>query len=361
VIDGRDTIMLGSSNYLGLANHPAVNEAARAALARYGAGFGTNPPNLTTPLHEELEAALAELCGTEAALLTNSCLAANAALIATANGAGDTICSDRLNHASIIDACRLTRATTRVYEHRRCDHLAALLAEAPSQGGRFIVTDGVFSMEGDTAPLPELVALAERFGARLAIDEAHAIGAIGTYGRGTAELHGCLGRVDYITGSLSKALGAVGGGFVAASRERIEALRAAARFYIFTSPINPMSAAAALAAVRQLRREPGLVEALWRNVRRFRAGLRARGLEVREAESPITPIMVGDTERTKALGRALLQDGVYVSAIGFPIVPRGTERLRAQPSAAHREDDIDEAVEKIARQATRLGLGAVRA
>jgi glycine C-acetyltransferase len=354
-VDGREVIVLGANNYLGLANHPAVIAAAQQALARYGAGPALNPPLATTPIHEALCDTLARFHGTESALLFNSCTAANVAVACTLAGAGDRIFSDRLNHASIIDGCKLSAAESRVYNHADFRHLDALLGE-PGAARKLVITDGVFSMEGDAADLPELIALCRRHGAALAVDESHAAGVIGPGGRGTAALRGCAGQVDLYTGTLSKAFGAFAGGYAAGPAEMIRALHDRGRFFMFTTAISPSAAAGALAAIEIAMRDDTLVRRLADNTARLRAGLQGLGYKLLGGDSPITPILIGDEETASALSRALMEDGVYVSAVRFPVVPRGAARLRAQPSAVHTPAEIDEALDTFARVGQSLGL-----
>ncbi len=355
VLDGRAVIMLGSNDYLGLANHPEVIARARAALDQYGAGPALNPPLATTPIHEELCDTLALFHGTESALLFNSCTAANIAVAATLVGEGDHLFSDRLNHASIIDGCRLSAAAAHVYRHNDFEHLDALLAQAP-RGAKLVISDGVFSMEGEAADLARLSAVAAKHGAMLAIDESHAAGVIGAGGRGTAAFRNWRGPIDIVTGTLSKAFGAFAGGYVAAAAEIVRKLHDRGRFFMFTSAISPASAAGALAAIKLVAADDALVRRLAENAKHLRSGLAAQGLKLIGGDSPITPIMIGDADKAAALSRALLEDGVYIGAIGYPIVARGEARLRAQPSAAHGAADLDEAIEKIGRAARKLGI-----
>ncbi|HEY7610691.1 MAG TPA: aminotransferase class I/II-fold pyridoxal phosphate-dependent enzyme [Alphaproteobacteria bacterium] len=355
ILDGREVIVLGSNNYLGLANHPEVIARAKEALERYGAGPALNPPLATTPVHEALCAALARFHRTESALLFNSCTSANVAVACTLVGAGDRIFSDRLNHASIIDGCRLSAAESRVYNHADFAHLEAQLAE-PGAGRKLVITDGVFSMEGDAADLPRLIAVCRRHGATLVVDESHAAGVIGPGGRGTAALRGCEGAVDLYTGTLSKAFGAFAGGYVAGPAARIRELHDRGRFFMFTTAVSPSAAAGALAAVEIATRDDSLVRRLADNTARLRAGLAKLGLRLLGGDSPITPIMIGDEDEAAAMSRALMQEGVYVGAVRFPVVPRGDARLRAQPSAAHSSADIDEALAAFGKVGNRLRL-----
>jgi glycine C-acetyltransferase len=355
ILDGRAVIVLGSNDYLGLANHPEVIARAKEALERYGAGPALNPPLATTPIHEELCEALARFHRAESALLFNSCTAANVAVACTLAGAGDRIFSDRLNHASIVDGCRLSAAASRVYDHADFAQLDAQLAEGGA-AKKLVITDGVFSMEGDAADLKHLIEACRRHGATLVVDESHAAGVIGPGGRGTAALRGCEGEIDIYTGTLSKAFGAFAGGYVAGPAARIQELHDRGRFFMFTTAVSPAAAAGALAALEIATRDDTRVLRLAANTRRLRQGLARLGFRLLGGDGPITPIMVGDEEQAGALSRALMEAGVYVGAVRFPVVPRGAARLRAQPSAAHSPADIDEAVETLGRVGQRLGL-----
>ncbi|MGH7002566.1 MAG: aminotransferase class I/II-fold pyridoxal phosphate-dependent enzyme, partial [Alphaproteobacteria bacterium] len=311
IVDGREVIILGSNNYLGLANHPEVIARAREALERYGAGPALNPPLATTPIHEALCDALARFHRTESALLFNSCTAANVAVACTLVGAGDRVFSDRLNHASIIEGCRLSAAESKVYNHGDFDHLESLLAEGGARA-KLVITDGVFSMEGDAADLPRLISVCENSGATLVVDESHAAGVIGPGGRGSAALRGCEGRIDLYTGTLSKAFGAFAGGYVAGSAKAVRALHDRGRFFMFTTAISPSAAAGALAALDIVMRDDALVRRLADNTARLRAGLMKLGFTLLGGDSPITPIMIGDEAKAAAFSTALMNDGVYV-------------------------------------------------
>jgi glycine C-acetyltransferase len=354
-LDGRDIILLTANNYLGLAGDSEVIERSCAAARQYGNGSTLNPPLATTPLHEELCDAIARFHAADAALLFNSCTSANVTVACTLVGKGDRIFSDRLNHASIIDGCRLSAAETAIYNNRDLDHLAALLAE-PHQGQKLVITDGIFSMEGDAADLPRMIALCKRHNATLVVDESHAAGVIGPGGRGTAALQGCVGQIDLYTGTLSKAFGGFAGGYVAGRADLVTKLHDHGRFWMFTTAISPASAAGALAAIERVMGDDTLVRKLAENTAQLRAGLAALGLRILGADHPITPILVGDEDKARDFSRELLDEGVYIGAICFPIVPRGEARLRAQPSAAHNAADIDEALAAIGRAARRIGL-----
>jgi glycine C-acetyltransferase len=355
VLDGRSVILLTANNYLGLAGDDDVIERSCAAARQYGNGSTLNPPLATTPLHEDLRGTLARFHRTDAGLLFNSCTSANVAVACTLVGKGDRIFSDRLNHASIIDGCRLSAAETLIYGNRDLGHLAALLSE-PHPGRKLVITDGIFSMEGDAADLPAMVALCRRHGAILVVDESHAAGVIGPGGCGTAALQGCVGEIDLYTGTLSKAFGGFAGGYAAGRADLIKTLHDHGRFWMFTTAISPASAAGALDAIEKVMRDDRLVRRLRENTVRLRNGLKALGLRILGEDHPITPILVGDEDMARDFSRELLREGVYIGAICFPIVPRGEARLRAQPSAAHSAADIDEAVATIGRVARGMGL-----
>ncbi|MDQ4129658.1 MAG: 8-amino-7-oxononanoate synthase [Actinomycetota bacterium] len=345
--DGRKLLHLCSNNYLGLATNPRVVAAARAAVRTYGTGAGAS--RLVTggqKIHREFEEELAAWKGTGAAVLFSSGYLANLGVVTALVGAGDTVVSDELNHASIVDACRLSRAEVRVYQHRDFEHAAALLARAP--GRRLLVTDGVFSMDGDLAPLEELCDAAERHNAALVVDDAHGSAIIGPDGRGTAAALGCEGRVHAVVGTLSKALGSTGG-FVATSRAVAKWLHNRARPFIFdTAPSGP-AIAAAQAALRIARASPDRRQRALRLARRLADGLRAVGVAVNEPEACIVPIPVGDNRGVLDAMEGLVARGVLVVAIRPPSVPDGTARLRATVMATHSEADVELAVSAFAR------------
>jgi glycine C-acetyltransferase len=354
-LDGRSVLLLTANNYLGLAGDPELIELSCAATRQYGNGSTLNPPLATTPLHEALCNTIARFHATDSALLFNSCTSANVTVACTLAGKGDRIFSDRLNHASIIDGCRLSAAETRIYNNRDLDHLEALLAE-PHSGAKLVITDGIFSMEGDAADLPRMIAICRRHDAILAVDESHAAGVTGPGGRGTAAAQGCVGQIDLYTGTLSKAFGGFAGGYAAGRADLIRRLHDHGRFHIFTTAIPPASAAGARGAIERVMADDTLVKRLAENTKKLRQGLKALGLRILGDDHPITPILVGDEDKAAAFSRELLREGVYIGAICFPIVPRGEARLRAQPSAAHSPADIDEALAAIGRAAKRIGL-----
>jgi len=358
-MEGRgEVIVLSSNNYLGLANDPRVVEAGIDGLRRYGAGTasvrficGTFAP------HHELERALAELSGTEAALTYVSCWNANEALVPTLTDERTVILSDELNHASIVDAVRLARpARKAVYPH---SDMAALERELTSlePGQRaLVISDGVFSMEGDLARLPELVELTRRFEATLVLDDSHGTGVLGEHGRGTAEHFGLLGEVDVVTGTLGKALGGAAGGYVAASSAVCELLAQRSRPQLFSNALPPTVACSALAAVELLRSEPQLVARLHANTARFRRQLVDAGFRPIPGDAAIIPIVLGDTAVAIRFSERLLDHGVFVTGFGYPVVPEGTARVRVQMSAALAEAHLDRALDAFVSVGREFGL-----
>ena len=356
VIDGAEVLLLCSNNYLGLADHPRVRQAAAAAAERYGAGAGASRLiSGTMSIHRKLEERLAEFKGAEAALLFGSGYLANTGTVAALAGRGEVVFSDELNHASLIDGCRLSRAETFVYRHRDVEHLEYGLNQVGDRAA-LIVTDGVFSMDGDVAPLIELTELARRHGCRLMVDEAHGTGALGPGGRGTVAAAGLDGEVDVIVGTLGKALGGYGA-YVCASAEVIELLVNVSRPFIFSTAPPPPSVGAALAALSMLDSRPGLVEQLRRNAASLRQALTSNGLEIGPSRTQIVPVIVGDARRATALAERTLDGGIFAQAIRPPTVPEGSSRLRLTVMANHREDELQRAAKVIARAAIGLGVG----
>ena len=355
VVDGTPCLMMASNGYLGLACHPEVLAGAREALQRWGAGTGGS--RLTTGnfrLHQELEEELADFKGEEAALLFGSGYMANLGVLSALAGPEDLVVSDALNHASIIDGCRLARARTAVYRHADAGHLAAILRERPS-GRVFIATDGVFSMDGDLAPLPEIVRLADEHGAGIILDDAHATGVAGPGGTGTAARFGLGGRVDVQVGTLSKALGSQGA-FVTGSRILIDYLRNRSRSFIFSTAPPPAAVGAALAAVRLLRANPHWVAELAGKAAYLRQGLGALGFSVPAGETPIIPVLVGDAGQALRLAEDLLEQGVFAPAIRPPSVPPGESRLRVTVMLSHSTEDLDLALEAFGRAGRLAGV-----
>jgi 8-amino-7-oxononanoate synthase len=355
--DGQPALLLSANNYLGLAKHPALRAAATEAIARYGCGTGSS--RLIAghfDLHATVERALAAVKGTEAALLFASGYQANLATVSALVGPGDHVYSDALNHASIIDGCRLSRATVHVYPHRDVPALEVQLAASPPAGRRLIVTDSVFSMDGDRAPLAALVTLAEHYHSWLMIDEAHATGVMGNHGGGLADAEGLAGRVTVQMGTLGKALGSAGA-YVAGSQALVDVLVNRARGFVFSTGLPPASVAAAGAALELVRSEPERRDALAANAAFLRDGLRALGLDAR-GDTHIVPVMVGDNARAVALADALRVRGVLAHAIRPPTVPPGTARLRVTPMATHTRPQLERALAAFADAARATGMVA---
>ncbi len=353
LIDGiGEVLVFCSNNYLGLANHPEVIEAAHRGLRRYGAGTASVRFICGTfACHRELEEKTAAFFGAEAALTYTSCWNANEGLLPAIAAQDDAIVSDEMNHASIIDAGRLSRATRKVFGHGDLASLEARLAEAASAPVKIVVSDGVFSMEGDVAKLPELVAACKRHDAVLVVDDSHGTGVLGPHGRGAHEHFGVpLGEdgIAILTSTYGKALGGGNGGFVAGSRDLIDYLIQRSRPHLFSNALAPPTACAAIKALEILEREPERVARLHANVTRMRGGLRELGFEVVDSPTGIIPIMIGDTAEAIRLSNRLLELGVFVVGFGFPVVPEGGARLRVQMSAAHTDAQIDRALEAFA-------------
>ncbi len=359
-IEGRgEVLILSSNNYLGLCNEPSVVAAGRDALARYGAGTGSVRFICGTfTIHRALEAGLARFVGTEAALSFVSCWNANEGLTASLVQEGDFVVSDALNHASIIDSIRLakaiTKCTTGVYKHGDLDGLVAKLRDAAGARRRIIWTDGVFSMEGSICKLPELVQIARDHDAILVMDDSHATGVLGATGRGTAEHFGLLGEVDVITSTLGKALGGAAGGFVAGSAALCDVLTQRSRPQLFSNALPPTVAASALAAVEAIEADPSRVTRLRENATFFRTAMQAAGFDPMPGETPIVPILIGETAAAIRMSRLLLEEGVFVTGFGFPVVPHGTARVRCQISAAHSREQLTRAVEAFVAARSRL-------
>src|SRR6202050_172930 len=329
LFDGKDVINLASNNYLGLTTHPKLREAALDATRRFGVGSGAvRTISGTMTLHMRLEERIARFKNVEACVVFQSGFAANSGTVAAILGPDDHIVSDALNHASIIDGCRLSKAKIHVFPHKdaaAADQILASLADAP--GHKLLITDGVFSMDGDIAPLPALVEAAERHGAIMMIDDAHSSGVLGRNGRGTVDHFGLHGRVDVQVGTLSKAIGVLGG-YVCGSRDLIDFLYHRARPFLFSTSHPPAVAAACLAAFDILDNEPERIERLWENTRYFKSALASAGFDTGASETPITPIMVGEAATAHAFSRELFAEGVYATGLGFPTVPEGKARIR---------------------------------
>jgi glycine C-acetyltransferase len=355
--DGRDVINLASNNYLGLANHPRLNEAASRAALEFGAGSGAVRTIAgTMTMHRELERRFAEFKHAEAALMFQSGFTSNAGTVAAILSKDDVIVSDQLNHASIIDGARLSRAEIKVFPHKDVDAADALLTETARPGRRqLLITDGVFSMDGDIAPLPGLVEVAERHSAVMMVDDAHASGVLGTGGAGTVDHFGLHGRVDIQVGTLSKAIGVLGG-FIAGPGHLIEWLENRGRPFLFSTSAPPAVVAACLAALDVIHDEPERLDRLRSNTVLFKDGLHALGFDTGASETPITPVISGDEETTQTLARRLFEEGVFCPAIVFPTVARGSARVRTIVTADHTENDLLEALDAFERVGRELGV-----
>jgi len=355
--DGREVINLASNNYLGLADHPKLIEAQVEAAKKYGAGSGAvRTISGTMSIHLELERRIAAFKRTEACVVFQSGFAANAGTVSAILGPDDHIVSDALNHASIIDGCRLSRAKIHVFPHKDTAKAAAILAGLEgAPGHKLLITDGVFSMDGDIGPLPGLVEIAERYGAIMMIDDAHSSGVLGRNGRGTVDHFGLHGRVDVQVGTLSKAIGVLGG-YVCGSRDLIEFLYHRARPFLFSTSHPPAVPAACLAAFDILEREPERIEKLWENTRHFKSLLKDAGFDTGESETPITPIIVGEAKTAHAYSVALFDNGLLATGIGFPTVPEGKARIRTIVTATHTREMLDRAAEILTRVAKKMGI-----
>lgn len=356
MLDNRRVILLSSNNYLGLSTHPAVVKAAVSATMQYGTGSGASRLVCgTLPPHEELETALARFNGTEAALTFAAGYLANISVIPALIGKDGLILADRLCHASLIDGCRLSGATFRVYHHRDMDHLEQLLARRSPVKPALIVTDGVFSMDGDIAPLTDIAVLAERYEAAVFVDDAHGTGILGRTGRGTLEHCDVESRLPYHMGTLSKALGSVGA-YLAGSAAFIAYLVNTCRAFTYTTAPPPASAAASTAALRVIEQEPERRARLWHNRERLAQGLRGLGFQLTASESPIMPIIIGEPDRAVNLAQALLMHGVYAPAIRPPTVPPATSRLRLTITSEHKAEHIDEALAALEQAGRALNM-----
>jgi glycine C-acetyltransferase len=343
--DGRDLLNLCSNNYLGLADHPDVIAAAHAALDRWGFGMASVRFICgTQEIHRELEHRISAFLGTEDTILYGSCFDANGGLFETLLDAEDTVISDELNHASIIDGIRLCKAKRLRYSNRDMGDLERCLQEAAGSRRTLVVTDGVFSMDGYLAPVDEICALADRYGALVMVDDSHAVGFVGPGGRGTPEFHNVVDRVDIVTGTLGKALGGGSGGYTSGRREIVQLLRQRSRPYLFSNSIAPPIVGASLAVLDLLERSDDARSRLAANAARFRAGMTDLGFDLLPGSHPIIPVMYGDEHQAVSAASRLLDAGVYVIPFSFPVVPKGKARIRTQMSAAHSPEDIDRAV-----------------
>ena len=368
-VAGKKLVMLASNNYLGMSNHPLMRKAAMEGIRKFGYGLASARFLCgTQTIHQELERQLAAFLGTGDAILFSSSFAANIGFFSAITNEKmgretykDVIYSDRLNHASIIDGQRLCRPEVtdkKIYNHADVAHLAQQLEEDISKEYRvrMIASDGVFSMEGDMAPLPQLVELAQRYGALLFIDDAHGIGTMGKTGRGTAEHFGLMGKVDVIVGTLGKAIGGSAGGFIAGSKEMIDYMRQKARTYVFSNSLPPSIVMASIAALKLLKKDKSIVRRLHDNTAYFRKEIRGLGFTVLAGEHPIVPVMLGDAGRAQNMSAELQKAGVYIKGLWYPVVPQGEARLRAQISAAHSRKELDRALDAFEKVGKKLGV-----
>jgi len=354
--DHKSVVNLSSNNYLGLTTHPKLRQAALDAVHEYGAGSGSVRTIAgTMELHMELERRLAAFKNVESVVVFQSGFAANAGTVAAILTKEDVVVSDELNHASIIDGCRLSRATIKVFPHKDVYAARKILAELPAGQRKLLITDGVFSMDGDLGALPALCDVAEEFGAIMMVDDAHASGVFGRQGRGTIDHFTCHGRVDIQVGTLSKAIGVLGG-YVAGTTAFIEFLYHRARPFLFSTSHPPAVAAACIAALDVLENEPQWMERLWENTRLFKAGLQTLGFNTGRSESPITPVIVGEAPLAMQMSDKLFEAGVFAQGIGFPTVARGQARLRTIVTATHTRDDLQYALDMFGKVGRELGV-----
>lgn len=357
-IEGRgEVIMLTSNNYLGLADHPAIVEAAEKAERDFGYGLASVRFICgTQTIHRKLEQRIAGFFGTEDTILYGSCWNANEGLFQTVATEPDAIISDELNHASIIDGVRLSKARKERFKNRDMADLRRALEATRDARNRLVMTDGVFSMEGSLAPLPEMVEITREYDAFLVVDESHGTGVLGKTGRGTAEELGVFGKIDAYTSTLGKALGGSHGGFTTGPRVLVDYLRQKSRPYLFSNTLPPAVVMGSLAAIDLVERDPSIVQRLRDNTTHFRRALTEKGVKVREGMHPIVPILIGDTAKAIAISGELLDRGVYVSGFGFPVVPQGQARLRCQVSAAHTREHLDRAISAIVEVTQKFGV-----
>lgn len=349
VIRGERKIMVGSNNYLGLTHHPKVLEAAEAAIYRYGSGCtGSRFLNGTLDMHEELEERLARFLNKEAALVFSTGYQTNLGVVATLVGRGDVAYLDKLDHACIVDGARLAYGTVHRYGHSDFEALERMLAQTPPEAGKLIITDGIFSMEGNIVDLPRLVELADLYGAQVMVDDAHSIGVLGAHGGGTAQHFGLEDRVDLITATFSKSLASIGG-VVAGPESVIHYLKHNARSLIFSASMPPASIATVLAALDVIEEEPERREALWRNTRRMQEGLKSLGYDIGTSETPIVPVVVGEMEEMFVFWKELFDAGVFTNPVTPPAVPENSCRLRISLMATHTDDHIDFVLDAFAR------------
>jgi glycine C-acetyltransferase len=354
--DHKSVVNLSSNNYLGLTTHPKLKQAALDAVEKYGVGSGAvRTISGTMEMHMELERRLAKFKHVESVVVFQSGFAANAGTVAAVLTKDDVIISDELNHASIIDGCRLSKAPIKVFPHKDVDAARKIMQDLPKDQKKILITDGVFSMDGDLGRVPELCTLAEEYGAIMMVDDAHASGVFGKNGSGTIDHFGCHGRVDIQVGTLSKAIGVLGG-YVAGSKNLIEFLYHRARPFLFSTSHPPAVTAACLAALDVLETEPQWIERLWDNTRFFKAGLVKLGFNTGMSESPITPVIVGEAATAARMSDALFEQGVFAQSIGFPTVARDKARLRTIVAATHSKEDLQYALDTFGKVGRELGV-----
>jgi glycine C-acetyltransferase len=355
-IDHKSVVNLSSNNYLGLTTHPRLRQKAMEALQAFGVGSGSVRTIAgTMAIHMELERRLADFKKVEAVVVFQSGFTANAGTVSAILTKADVVISDELNHASIIDGCRLSRATIKVFPHKDVEAARRIIHGQPAGQRKLLITDGVFSMDGDLGPLPDLCALAEETGCIMMVDDAHASGVFGSHGRGTIDHFGMHGRVDVQVGTLSKAMGALGG-YVAGSRALIEFLYHRARPFLFSTSHPPAVAAACIAAIDVLLEEPGLIDRLWENTRFFKSGLERLGFDTGLSESPITPVIARDGATAMKLSDRLFEEGVFAQGIAFPTVAKDKARVRTIVTATHTREDLEFALDRFAKVGKELGL-----
>ena len=354
---GGSVINFCANNYLGLASHPEIIKAAKDALDRYGYGMASVRFICGThEIHKELEAATSRFLQTEDTILYSSCFDANGGLFETLLSEEDAVISDALNHASIIDGMRLCKAERLRYTHADMNDLEVQLKKASGCRTRLIATDGVFSMDGDVAPLADICRLAEKYDALVMVDDSHATGFWGESGRGSMEQQGVMGQVDIVTSTFGKALGGASGGFATGRREIVELLRQRSRPYLFSNSLSPVIAAANLKAIDLITRSPGLLEKLASNTAYFRRKIGEIGLQVRPGQHPITPVMIGEARLAHEMAARMLEEGIYVIGFSYPVVPKGQARIRVQISAAHEMEDLDRALAAFEKVGRAMGL-----
>jgi 8-amino-7-oxononanoate synthase len=355
-VDGKEMIMVGSNNYLGLMNHPRVMKAARDAVDRYGvATCGSRFLNGTLDIHVELEKKLAKFMQKEAALAFSTGFQTNQGIISTLVSKGDSVISDKMVHASIIDACRLSYGNILRFKHNDMADLEKVLSSLDKDTGKLIVVDGVFSMEGDLANLPEIVALGKKYGAKMMVDDAHGIGVMGKNGRGTAEHFGVEDKIDLVMGTFSKSIASLGG-FVAGEGKVISYIKHFARSLIFSASITPASVATALTTVDIIQTEPDRRERLWKITKKMKSGFQAMGYDTGPTETPIIPVMVGNDETAFMLWKLLREDGIFANPVIYPAVPKGQALIRTSYSATHTDEELDTVLESFEKCGKQLGI-----